>query len=171
MCRGLPVVDDETGDAIATIDHIVLHPDTGKVEGFLVRLPGLFGRNDLFLSSLDILRWGNRVSVRDDGVLAPLEDLVRLQKVLEEARPILHQSMRTESGRDLGHCRDVQFDTQHFVTEWLFPKKWGRWGTPVPITQVLEVRMQEILVRDSAAPAEDTSPEAVPLLETLPEAA
>lgn len=171
MCRGLPVVDDETGDAVALIDHIVLHPDTGKVEGFLVKSPGMFSGSELFLSSMDILRWGNRVTVRDAEVLAPLEDLIRLQKVLEEARPILHQPMRTESGKELGRCRDVQFDTLHFVTEWLFPKKWGRWGTPVPITQVLEVRKNAILVRDAAAPAIETKTLEIPLIETMPEAA
>ncbi len=164
MTRGTPVVDEETSEEIGRINGIVLDPDTGKVEGFAVRLPG-FPAPVHYLSSLDVVRWGTKAWIRDPGAVAPLEELLRLKATADSPRRILGQSIRTESGRDLGTCADVQFDTLHFATEWLFPRRWWRWGLAIPVTQVLEVRDDAVIVRETAAPV----PEAPSVLPEVPE--
>ena len=167
---GLPVLDEETGEIVGTLSGMVLHPDTGAVEGFFVRTPGVFWHEELFLPSADILHWGLRVTVRHRDVLSPIDDLVRLRTILDGHRPILGQRMVTESGRTLGRCCDVQFSTNDFRLEWLFPRRFLRTGIPVPASQILEVTPEAIILRDTLLPSKEAQ-EAVPLLPQMPEVA
>jgi uncharacterized protein YrrD len=149
---GMPVTDDQTEDDIGTISDILIQPDTAQVEGFFVSVSSLFHQQTLFLSVMDVLHVGTRVRVRHADVLAPLEDLIRLQSLLEDGRTMLNQLMITESGRRLGRCLDVQFETQTFLIGWFFPKKWFRWQVPVPRSAIVEVRPDEVIVRDLVLP-------------------
>lgn len=170
MCLGLPVTDDETGDTIGFIDGILIHPDTGKVEGFRTRSGGFFHTTELFLPSVDILRFGLRMTVRGHDALSSLDDFVRLRPLIEDPRPVLSQKIWTDAGTYIGVCKDVQFDTESYMVEWLFPKKWGRWKTPLPATQILEVRKDMIIVKDTTAITAKEEEGKVNLMEGMPEA-
>ncbi|MBI3619445.1 hypothetical protein HY213_05440 [Candidatus Peregrinibacteria bacterium] len=172
---GMTIATEETGEALAILSGILINPDTAKIEGFFASIHGGFlGRETLFLSSLDIVRWGSRVWIRRADALSPPEERVRLQPLLEDRRPVLGQRMRTESGRVIGTCRDVQFDTLHFLIEWLFPKRSFRWGIAIPISEVVEVRPDAIIIRDPPAVSEEAKEEQAekpPLIAQMPEAA
>ncbi len=168
---GLPVVDDEMTEQFGSISGILIHPDTGRVEGFFVRIPAFLRSFELFLSTMDILRWGLRVIVRDASVLAPLEERIRLLPLLEEKRLFLGQPIITESGKKVGACRDVQFDTQFFMVEWIWPKGFFRWGTPIPVSQILEVRSDAIIIKDTDVTHTEKVEEEVPILQSMPEVA
>ncbi len=170
LCVGVPVAEEDSSYALGTIADILIHPDTGRIEGFFVHTGGMFHADMLFLSSVDIIRWGTHVVVRDADVLSPIEDRIRLRTLLDDPRRLLGQAMRTESGKYLGRCKDVQFDTSLFLIEWIFPKRLFRWGVPLPLNQILEVRKDAIIVRDTAVPASDTGAK-IPLLEQVPNAA
>lgn len=143
-CIGTPVLE-EGGDAtLGTISGILIHPDTGKIEGFLVRVLG----TDVFCGSSDIVRWGTRVYLRDASVLAPLEDRIRLQSLLQDPRTVLGQKIRTESGVRLGRCKDIQFNTDLMHIEWIFPRKFFRWGIALPVSEILEITPSAIIVGD-----------------------
>ncbi|TSC58264.1 MAG: hypothetical protein Greene041619_695 [Candidatus Peregrinibacteria bacterium Greene0416_19] len=164
----MPVVTEE-GDAAGALAGILIHPDSGKIEGFFLQHTG--GRSEqLFLSTLDIRRWTNRVVIRSVDVLSPVEERIRLQPLLQEGRPVIGQRMRTESGRSLGRCSDIQFDTSHYLLEWLFPRKFFRWDVPMPVSQVVEVRKDAIIMRDPTpiTEKEELKPAMMP---TLPEVA
>ncbi len=166
-CKGVPVVEEGTGEEVGRISDILIHPDSGKVEGFFIHVPALFASQELFLSTLDILRFGTAVSVRSHDILAPAEDHLRLAPLLEERRPVLGQRMRTEGGKRLGRCADVQLDTSHWHIEWLFPRRFLSWGTPLPLTEIVEVRHDAIVVRDTAISQEiSTASRLKPLQET-----
>ncbi|MDD5026503.1 MAG: PRC-barrel domain-containing protein [Candidatus Peribacteraceae bacterium] len=147
-CRGLPVVDASCDAILGRLSGVVLNPDTGKVEGFTVHVPGLLSGSQLFCAGVDILRWGTHILVRDGNVLSPTEDRIRLQELLEQHRPLLGQRIRTESGRILGICADVQIDTLKMLVTWIFPKRLWRWGIAIPLTEVVEVRRDAIIVHD-----------------------
>lgn len=163
----MPVLDSETGELLGTVANILIHPDTGKVEGFFVRIPGLFAEQ-LFLGSDDIRHWGTRITVRGHDALSPVDDRVRLQPLLDGHRPVLGQKILTESGASIGRCRDVQFSTVDFRLEWLFPRKFFRWSLPVPVSQILEVKPEAIVIKDPAVT--EGEPE-VRLVPPMPEAA
>jgi sporulation protein YlmC with PRC-barrel domain len=142
-CIGTPVLEEGGDTTLGLLSGILIHPDTGKIEGFLV--------GDLFCSSMDIVRWGTRVYLRDANVLAPPEDRIRLQSLLQDPRTVLGQKIRTEAGVKLGRCSDVQFNTDMMHIEWLFPRKFFRWGIALPVSDILEVTAAAIVVRDPIA--------------------
>lgn len=147
-CLGMAIVVAETQERLGSLGSLLIHPDTGSVEG--IRFPaGGFGHKEYCVSSLDIVHWGLRIDVRSADAVGPLEEYVRFQDIFREGRTVLGQRMLTEGGRNLGLCRDVQFDTEHFQVEWLFPRTWFRWGRPMPIASVLEVRSEAIIVRET----------------------
>lgn len=167
-CRGLPVVEERSQQLVGTVSDIFIHPDMGKAEGFFVRISGFMHSETLFLSASDIVHWGRTVMIRDRDVLAPLEDHVRLQRLYDEGRTVLGQKMVTESGRKLGTCADAQFETRTFRVEWFFPKKMFQWARPVPVTSVLEIRPDAIVVREQSAAVPEAAEEAVfPQLDPL----
>lgn len=156
MCRGTPVIAQAFGDMVGSIDGILLNPDTGKAEGFFVAIPGFLQSTELFLAAADIRRWGRAVEVLDADILGPLDEHVRFHRIAKERRAILGMPVRTESGLRLGRCADVQFDTETFQLQWLFPRKYRLfWGVPIPAHAVCEVRRDAVVVKDRVLPAKE----------------
>jgi len=170
-CLGLPVIDDSAEEVFGTIVGVLLHPDSGRVEGFFVQIPHFLRSEELFLPALDIVRWGLRVVVRSAEVLAPPGEFLRVVPLIEDGRTILGQRIRTESGKELGRCKDVQWNTKTFSLEWLFPKRWFMWGLPIPVTDIVEVKRDAIIVRDSLATTTEPNLEKKSLLDVLPDIA
>ena len=156
-CIGTPVLEEGGDHALGVLSGILIHPDTGKVEGFLVHVQGLMGKGDLFCGSGDIVRWGTRVYLRSASVLATPEDRIRLQVLLNDPRTVLGQKIRTESGTKIGRCADIQFNTDVMHLEWLFPRKMFRWGIALPVSDILEITPSAIVIRDlvSKVPVEE----------------
>lgn len=164
---GLPVVDD-TEEPIGSLSGIFIHPDTLVIEGFFVTLPGFFSSETLFLPCSGIEHWGNRIRVRHSDVLSHLEEFVRLSGLYDEGRHVLGQQMCTDSGRVLGKCKDVQFDTKVLRLDWLFPRLFVRWGTPIPVRAILRVTNDAVVVRgEEKIEIADESTEAISAIETL----
>lgn len=159
----MDVLGEEHGEVIGMVAGIVVHPDNGKVEAFSVRERRFFRGEELYLVTSAVRHIGRRITVRSADDLAPLSDLVRLRAVMDDGRTVVGQRMVTESGRFLGVCRDVQFDAEVFQVQWLFPRGWLRWRPAVPLSSVLEIRGDAIVVRDltlkaSVFPAEAVFP-------------
>lgn len=149
----MPVVDDRSDEAIATVSGVFVHPDLGTLEGLFVQ-----GQNgEEFLSVHDIIHWGRAVVVRDGDVLAPLDERVRLSALWNERRTVLGQRIVTESGKIVGRCADIQFETDTFRVEWIFPRRWFQWKRPIPAGTIVEVRPEAVCVRDAELPVATTS--------------
>ncbi|TSC60802.1 MAG: hypothetical protein Greene041662_34 [Candidatus Peregrinibacteria bacterium Greene0416_62] len=142
-------VSDRSGEAIGVLSGIVAHPDTGKVEGIFVGVPaGILATANPFCAAADIAHWGVTIQLSSRDALSPIEDRIRLAPLLVEGRTILGQTIRTENGRILGRCKDIQFDTEKMRIEWLFPKKFFRWGIALPASDIIEVRRDAVIVRE-----------------------
>lgn len=151
-CVGMPVLTEDDHTMIGAIEEIILHPDTGKVEGFFAVVAGFLRSDRMCLASADICRFGRAVEVRDAAMLGPLEEHVRLTALLQDPRRIMGQQVVTEDGQTLGRCRDVQFDTERFSLEWLFPRRWTlKWGVPVPAHAIVDVRRDAVVVKSTYA--------------------
>ena len=158
-------------EMLGALSGILIDPDTGRIEGFFVHEKALLSSGDSFLSTVDILHWGARIVVRSRDVLAPVEERIRLRPLLASPRPLLGQRIVTEGGQFLGRCGDVQFSTKDFRIEWLFPRRWWRFGIPIPVSQIIDVRREAVVVRDLVVPTEGEDHESVPILNPLPDAA
>jgi len=170
-CIGVPIVCDTLNEVIGQIYDILLHPDTGAVEGFFVIGPSIPGTS--FLASLDIVRWGTQVHIQYIDAIFPLDERIRLQPLRDDKRKVLHRGIQTESGKAMGTCKDIQFNTKSMKIEWLFPKKWWKWGIPIPVSSIIEVTQKHILIKDGAiAEPENTSTDPIAeVLDALPEIA
>lgn len=146
---GLSVLEEGTNERLATISNIFIHPDTGAIEGFFVRVPTFFHSDTLFLSAQDIVHWGTHVRVLRGEVFSSIEEYVRLLSFLEEGRTVFRQHIFTESGVDLGRCSDIQFSTKTFALEWLFPKKLWWWQRPIPASSIVRVEPKGVIVREA----------------------
>lgn len=147
-CIGLPIMEEGVEGAIGTVSGILIHPDTAAIEGFFVYVHGAPSGDPYLVSSMDILRWGTRVYVRSADVIAPASDRIRLQSLLEDNRTVLDQKIVSETGMQLGRCKDVQFNTETMHVEWIFPRKFFRWGVALPIAEVIEIRLDAIIIKD-----------------------
>ena len=163
----MPVTEDGTEETLGTLSQLLINPDTGKIEGCFALVPGFFRSQHLFISVMDIVRFSTRIYVRHSEVLFPIEEHIRLLPLHLERRTLLRQQVRTETGKFVGWCQDIQFDTRHFMVEWIFPRKFFRWGTPLPLSSIIEVRKDAIIVRDTSVREKEAK--VVPtLLEQLP---
>lgn len=149
---GTPVLEEDGAEPVGTLSGILVHPDTGVVEGVFVTLPGFFGGSTTFLLSIDILHWGLRILIRDRSVFCDPREIVRLQSIVDDGRTVLGQPIRTESGKTMGRCADIQLSSKAYRLEWIFPRKFFRWGRPIRATQIVEVTPEAIVVKDAVAP-------------------
>ncbi|OGJ57303.1 hypothetical protein A3H22_00255 [Candidatus Peribacteria bacterium RIFCSPLOWO2_12_FULL_55_15] len=154
-CFGMALVVAETQERLGTLQSLLIHPDTGAIEGICFFVGGMMGREEHCVQTLDIVHWGLRIDVRSAEAAGPLEECVRFQDILREGRMVLGQRILTEGGRSLGWCRDIQFDTERFQVEWLFPRQWFRWGRPLPLAAILEVRPDAIVVLETEVPEKE----------------
>ncbi|MBU0458419.1 PRC-barrel domain-containing protein [Patescibacteria group bacterium] len=162
---GLPVIEQQEEHVVGNLSDILIDPDKGKVEGLYIDVPGFAGSRALFCSNLDVIKWGTHISILDADVLAPAEERIRLEPLLKDKRTVIGQKVITESGKILGKCKDVQFDTASMRITWLFPKKFFRWRGAVPASEIIEIKEEAILVRDSDLPVEEK--EAIDPVDTL----
>lgn len=164
---GLPVVD-ESEQILGTIADMCIHPDTLGIEGFFVRIPRFFSSELMFLSCSEVEHWGSRIRVRHAHALSPVEDLVRISRILEEGRPVIRQMIVSDADIYLGRCHDIQFDTRSFRVEWLFPRRFLRWGIPIPIRAVVQVKPEAIVIqRDEKVMQKDETSAASSAIEVL----
>ncbi len=146
--RGTLVLDEDTQDCVGILARPLVDPDTGSILGFFVRtLPSFTG--DKFLSTQDILSVGTKVHIRSADMLSPPGEIIRLQKHLEDPRPFFGQHIRIRSsGKSLGRCSDVQFDTRHFLLEWMFPRGLFFFGQPIAASEIIEVTVDAIWIKE-----------------------
>ena len=159
--RGMPVTDDATQSIAGVLHDILINPDTGRILGFFV-IGNTVMTDRVFLSVSDILSIATRVHIRSSDALSPPEDLIRLKSALQDPRTFLGQRICAgESGRILGLCSDIQFDTRHFAVEWIFPRGWMFMKQPIAASEILEVTEEAIWVEDPLrrAPTPDPSPD------------
>lgn len=175
MVRGLPVVSEDNEETLGFIGDVLIHPDTGALEGFFVVHYSLAsGLLEDFVSAHDIRSIGAVVRIRSGDMVGDPRDILRIAKLLEDPRRVLGQSIVTEKERtSLGRLHDIQFDTRRMRMEWMFPKKWWMSRTPIPASEIIRIDTDAIVVKEPLIAVPDTQiledePVAATLQEILP---
>src|SRR5687768_9929978 len=97
-CLSMPVTEEGTEEELGSLSELLINPDTGKIEGCFVSVPGFLRSQQLFITVMDIVRWSTRVYVRNSDALFPIEEHLRLLPLYMERRTLLKQPIRTETG-------------------------------------------------------------------------
>ena len=154
---GTEVIDELDHQIQGVIRDLLIDPDRGKIVACSVQTP--FAPEPLLLQTQDILSWGKRVHIREKESMGPVDDMLRLQPFLQDERPLISQRIRTKGGISLGKCKDIQFNTEHFEVEWLFPRKFLRKELPLPASDILEITKEAIIVKDQTPREEKVTAE------------
>lgn len=166
---GTPVIADQEEELVGFLSDVLIHPDTGHVEGFFVQVGSWFWPEEHFISTVSILSWGTAVHIRSRDYISPADDILRVETILNDPRRILYQPIITKDEKtNLGICADLQYDTKLFRMEWLFPRKFLTLRAPIPANDIVEITPAAIIVREPLRPQKEVE-EATTKLPNIPE--
>jgi sporulation protein YlmC with PRC-barrel domain len=133
---------------VAILSGIILNPDDGKVVALQIyKKPGLI------ISPIDIISWKQVIKISDGDVMIPAEEVVRVNKIIEEERQFLDNKVYTKSGMYLGKVKDYSFDTEQLQLKKLYVTKTFLGlvhlaSHEIPYKYILEVLEDKIIVKD-----------------------
>ena len=96
---------------VGEILQLLIDPKNGALLGFLVRAGGLFS-GPKALSIIDIREWDpNGLVILSVNHVVPVDDIVRLKKIVDDKTIILGMKAQTESSKSLGNIDNLLIDT------------------------------------------------------------
>ncbi|MGI9053086.1 MAG: PRC-barrel domain-containing protein [Ilumatobacteraceae bacterium] len=107
---GFPVVDVSTGEDIAEVRDLIFDPSKGVVSGFTLGKRGLFGGRRREVLPIEAVRSVGTHAVMVESVEAisdPADAPHEVMSSVERSADVTDDMVVTESGRQLGHVRDV----------------------------------------------------------------
>jgi sporulation protein YlmC with PRC-barrel domain len=116
---GTPVLSHDEGDPLATVEDVVIHPDTGKIEALWVRPLTLPFRHGI-LTGESIISWKKNIYVKDEQSIAEPEEVVRIADILARKTYFIGNRVKGESGRRYGKVFDFDFDDRKMYLRYLF---------------------------------------------------
>jgi len=119
---GTSVVREEDGEVLALIRDIIIHPDTGKIEGFWVK-PMTIPVGNAVIKSDSILEWKKNIYVRDENEIAEAEDIIKITEILERDTFFIGNLVKNEAGDNLGRTYDADFDTEKLFLQNIYTQK------------------------------------------------
>ena len=148
---GKEVLSLRTGGVIAVVVGAIINPDNLKIEGWHV-----IDQSDEKLILLasevrDIIDQG--IAVNDHDALAPAEDLVRLQPLLELNFELIGKPVTTGSGRKMGKISDYAVDSSSLFVKKLYAtqslvKNFSGGTLSIDRTQIVEITTRRIIIED-----------------------
>ena len=112
LAKGTPVISLADGSKLGTIDHVYFDPAGKSVVGFTFHQGGgLFGRGSSGLVEItDVHAFGaNAVTITDVSTVRSELVVERYKDTLLDLEELLHRTVMTESGVQIGRVRAIQF--------------------------------------------------------------
>ncbi len=148
---GKPVVSSENGTLLAMIQDIIIHPDTGKIEGFWVKPLTLPIKNGI-LQSDAILDWKKNVYIRDNREIAEPDEIIKISEILLRETYFIGNLVKNESDEILGKVVDIDFDSKKLYLKNLYIEKsflgFSRNQRIISYDSIIKVMPEYILVKD-----------------------
>lgn len=119
---GTPVLGHEDGTAIALLQDIIIHPDTGKIEAFWVKPLTLPLRNAIIQSD-SILEWKKKIYIKDDREIADPEDIIKVSEILSRNTIFIGNQVKNEAGKMYGKVYDLDFNVDKLYLRNLYIQK------------------------------------------------
>lgn len=153
---GTEIIDNMDHEILGYLRDILIDADRAKIVALIIRTYG--SPRPYGLLTQDVVSWGNRIHVRAPEVLGELTDFIRLNSYLEQNnRRVIGQRIDTQSGQNLGRCVDVQFRTDTFDLEWIFPRRYFFFGgLALPTSEILEITPLAIIVKNQEPQGEES---------------
>ena len=146
-----PVLSLQSGAELAQTAEPILDPRDLTIEAFYVSGPNSDG--PLVLHVSDIRETGNLGHIIDDSTkLMPLDDLVRLQQIIDYGFALIGNTVFDERGNKLGKVSDYSYEPGGYTVQQLYIKQpiLKRVSTTSAIvhrTQIISVANDKIIAR------------------------
>ena len=148
---GKPIVGSEDGAYLAVIQDIIIHPDTGKIEGFWVKPLTLPIKNGI-LQSDAILEWKKNIYIKDDKEIAEPDEIIRISEILSRETYFIGNTVKNESDEILGKVFDIDFDSKKLYLKNLHIEKsflgFNQSQRIISYDNIIKVLPEYILVKD-----------------------
>jgi len=148
---GTHVLSHAEGDRLATVEDLIIHPDTGKVEGFWVK-PMTLPLSHAVLPWEGVVAWKRNLYVKNDQSFAEPEEVIRIADILLKKTYFVGNKVKTESGMPLGKVFDLDFDDRKMFLRYLFVRKSLSLFRPtirfIPYDSIIQVLPEVIVVKD-----------------------
>ena len=112
LTKGTPVVSLADGTRLGTVDHVYFDPESKSVVGFTFHQGGtLFGRGSSGLVDItDVHAFGaDAVTITDVSAVRSELAVESRKEALLDLETLLHRTVLTESGTQVGRVRAIQF--------------------------------------------------------------
>ncbi|MBN2096431.1 hypothetical protein JW752_03470 [Candidatus Peregrinibacteria bacterium] len=119
---GNPVLREGDGEPAALLQDIIIHPDTGKIEGFWVKSL-ILPVNNAVIPSESILEWKKNVYIKDEREIAEPGDIIKITEILSRDTLFMGNQVKNEAGLYLGHVFDLDFDTEKLYLRNMYTQK------------------------------------------------
>lgn len=160
---GIPVLSLQTGMPLARIDEPIIDPRNLRVRAF--RVIGSRLSHALSVLHAEDIREVNElgVIVDNDDSLMPLDDLVRLQEIIDFHFELIGIRVETEHRRKLGKVGSFSIDQTGFTVEQLYvrPTLTGSFlqtSLTVHRSQIVSIDNSHIVVKDAVVKDEAPLP-------------
>jgi len=153
---GTPILSHDEGHPLGQVEDIIIHPDTGRVEGLWVK-PFTLPMRHAVLPSEGIVAWKKNLYVKDEGAFADPEEIIRISEILARKIRFVGNRVKSESGKRFGRVFDVDFDDRKMYLRYLFVQKtflfFGWSSRYFHYDSIVQVTPEWIVVRDEEGKA------------------
>ena len=172
-CIGSKIFSFRDGELLGVLQDIIVDPNNGRIAGLLVLVKISSGIKKMAIIDVDILEWRNQIVVQDEDSFAEINEVVRLQKILDEKVFILNQPVYTISGEYIGHVRNYFIDVNNLImikilirkTEWLF---FCRTERIVTSDKIIKIEKDRIIIEDNYAKKKVLIKDKIPCSNAVP---
>ena len=162
----LPVLSIHASSVVAHTNGYILNPHNLTIAAFYVDSPR--ADEPLILMPQDIREMNGRsLVINHEEDLAPEEDIIRLQELIDLDFSLVGKPVYTESGKKLGTVTEFVVQTEHMAVFNMHvqPPAWKslmKSDLIISRKQVVEVSQESVIVRDAVIKQKATAPQAVP---------
>lgn len=152
---GAPVVEDNVLRPITTVKDLVVDPESGKLEAFVVDI-----NKNLVISPIDVLFFGNRIQIHARDAVIHGSEILRVAEIQKKGIRIFGNKVVTEDGFKLGKVVDFSMDMHQYTLKKLFVSKdilgMVRYdGRIIPAKNIVEVLPNKIIVKNNLEKAKE----------------
>lgn len=150
-----PVLSIRLGRPVAQALEPIINPNNLKIEGWFCK--DMRSNAELILQMISIREVFNEGLVIDDvDELLPLDDLVRLQKIVDLQFSLIGKTVLTDSKKRLGKVSDYAVEPDSMIIKKLYISQnilrdFGGGGRVVDRTQIIEITDTKVIVKDETA--------------------
>lgn len=157
LTKGTPVVSLADGTRLGTVDHVYFDPESKSVVGFTFHQgSGLFGRGSSGLVEItDVHAFGaDAVTITDISAVRSELAVESRKDALLELEALLHRTVMTESGTQIGRVRAVQFgDASYHLSGLDVLGADDHQPVHIPVDRIQTIGEELIIIKDAPSSA------------------